>query len=85
MQRMLVNAVPSLAAEVLARAIGRQFLSGKCCDERPILLPPRRQPIPKAQPVARVPEKYRTLAGDHAAHPGTGKGNRAKARALAVA
>jgi len=84
-QRMLGNAVPSLAAEVLARAIDHQLLGGKARDAAPALLPPRRMPIPKPEPFARVPAKYRTLIGDHAAHPGTGKGNRAKARALAVA
>jgi DNA (cytosine-5)-methyltransferase 1 len=82
---MLGNAVPSLAAEVLARAINHQLLGGKARDEAPALLPPRRMPVPKPEPLARVPAKYRTLIGDHAAHPGTGKGNRAKARALAIA
>jgi len=84
-QRMLGNAVPSLDAEVLARAIDQQLLGGEAHEEAPALLPPRRDPIPKAEPVPRVPAKYRSLVGDHGAHPGTGKGNRAKARALAVA
>jgi hypothetical protein len=30
--------------------------------------------------VARVARKYLQLSGDHAAHPGTGKGRRALAR-----
>jgi DNA (cytosine-5)-methyltransferase 1 len=84
-QRMLGNAVPSLAAEVLARAIDHQYFGGKARNVAPALLPPRRMPIPKPEPLARVPAKYRMLIGDHAAHPGTGKGARAKARALAVA
>jgi DNA (cytosine-5)-methyltransferase 1 len=84
-QRMLGNAVPSLAAEVLAREIDLQLLGGKARNKLPLLLPPRRLPIPKPELVARVPAKYRSLAGTHAAHPGTGKGNRAKSRALTVA
>jgi DNA (cytosine-5)-methyltransferase 1 len=84
-QKMLGNAVPSLAAEVLAREIDRQLLGGKVREDTPLLLPPRRGPIPKPEPITRVPAKYTPLMGDHAAHPGTGKGNRAKARALAVA
>ncbi|WP_456622180.1 MULTISPECIES: DNA cytosine methyltransferase [unclassified Bradyrhizobium] len=84
-QRMLGNAVPSLAAEVLAREIDCQLLGGDARDDDPVLLPPRRLPVPASEPIARVPAKYRTLVGDHPAHPGTGKGNRAKTRALAVA
>lgn len=84
-QRMLGNAVPSLAAEILARAIDQQLLGGKLRDGMPVLLPPRRMPIPSPELPACVPRKYRFLVGDHAAHPGTGKGNRAKARTLAVA
>lgn len=84
-QRMLGNAVPSLAAEVLARAIDHQLLGAKASEETPALLPPRRMPVPNAEPVTRVPAKYHPLIGDHAAHPGTGKGNRAKTRTLSAA
>jgi len=84
-QRMLGNAVPSLAAEMLARAMDQQLLGGEARKEAPALLPPRRLPVPQPERPALVPQKYHSLVGDHAAHPGTGKGNRAKARVLAVA
>lgn len=79
-QRMLGNAVPSLIAEVLAREIRRQLL------DQPInsnlhLLPAKRTPVPKPERLKALPEKYRELIGEHAAHPGTGKGRMAIERA----
>lgn len=80
-QRQLGNAVPSLLAEILARAIGIQLLRERSFDEAPKLsvacaaTPP---PSP-AEPV-EVPEHYLKLRGKHAAHPGTGKGDGALAR-----
>ena len=81
-QRLLGNAVPSLLAEVLGRAIRAQLL------DRPLdgplrLLPPRRGPAPPPEPVAAVPERYLSLEGRHAAHPGTGRGRAAQLRAAA--
>lgn len=73
MQRMLGNAVPSLVAEILAREIRCQILN-KPIDAALQLLPPRRENVPKAEPVAKLPKKYRDLIGDHEDHPGEGKG-----------
>lgn len=78
-QRQLGNAVPSLLAEVMGREIGRQLLGATVVGE-PKLLPPFRTPIPAAEPCGRVPAKFRRLAGEHSAHPGTGKGYGAVAR-----
>ena len=79
-QRQLGNAVPSLLAEVLGREIGRQLLGLK--PKKGLkLLPPARTPVPAAEPVAPVLRKFRKLAGSHEAHPGTGKGYGAVARA----
>lgn len=80
MQRQLGNAVPSLMAEILAREIRTQLLN------RPVrgqlkLLPPYRSPVPPPEKPARLPAKYRKYVGDHAAHPGEGKGRMAIARA----
>jgi DNA (cytosine-5)-methyltransferase 1 len=80
MQRQLGNAVPSLIAEVLAREIRGQLL------DRPIktplkLLPPRRDPVPPLEKLARLPAKYRKYIGEHEAHPGEGKGRLARQRA----
>jgi DNA (cytosine-5)-methyltransferase 1 len=76
-QRQLGNAVPSLLAEVLARAIRAQFLGGRSPSAEPKLLPQVRSPIPRPERLKPVPLKFHALRGDHAAHPGTGRGYRA--------
>jgi DNA (cytosine-5)-methyltransferase 1 len=72
-QRQIGNAVPSLMGEILAREIGRQVF-GRDVAEPPTLAVSRSDSIPEAEPVHSVPEKYLHLVGEHAAHPGTGKG-----------
>lgn len=79
MQRQLGNAVPSLMAEILAREIRKQFLRAPLRTELK-LLAPRRESIPPMERVARLPTKYNSLIGVHAAHPGTGKGRQAVQR-----
>ncbi len=76
MQRMIGNAVPSLIAEILAREIRRQLLDAPV-DGPLKLLPPRRNHIPPPEPLTRLHAKYQKLIGDHADHPGEGKGRRA--------
>jgi DNA (cytosine-5)-methyltransferase 1 len=77
-QRQVGNAVPSLLAEVLARAVKEQLL-GMTTRDSPKLLPLDRSPaLPPSRPLP-VPRRFRALAGDHTAHPGTGKGYRAAA------
>lgn len=72
--RQLGNAVPSLMAEVLGREIRRQIFNDP--ESGPLkLLPPRRTPGPPAEALMPVPKKYNVHIGDHAAHPGTGKGH----------
>ncbi len=72
--RQVGNAVPSLLAEVLARAIRHQLLR----EQHPLagfkLMPPGRSGIPSPCPTASVARKYRALAGKHSPHPGTGRG-----------
>ena len=82
-QRMLGNAVPSLLAEVIARAIRAQLLGMPVKSGKLKLLPPHRRTTPAPEPVAKVPKAYRTLIGNHAEHPGTGLGNRAQQREVA--
>lgn len=72
-QRQIGNAVPSLLAEVLARSMREQFF-GESYLESPRLLVRRRRACPDPAPVAAVPSKYLVLAGNHVAHPGTGRG-----------
>ena len=79
MQRMLGNAVPSLVAEVLAREIRRQFF-GSSLRRPPKLLPPLRTPTRPPERVKPVPKQYHQFIGEHAPHPGTGKGRQAIAR-----
>jgi DNA (cytosine-5)-methyltransferase 1 len=76
-QCQLGNAVPSLLAEVLGREIRRQFLGHRVRNVPPTLLPPDRSPVPPPEAVTPVPRKFRGFAGNHAAHPGTGRGYRA--------
>jgi len=80
-QRQLGNAVPSLLAEVLARAIRSQLLDDSCFGAQPKLtLAPASIPPPAPAVVSAVPEKFLKLRGQYSAHPGTGKGAMAKAR-----
>lgn len=75
-QRQLGNAVPSLLAEILGREIAKQFF-GRNCAEDPKFAVSLKRPIPPAERLSQVPEKYLTHMGDHADHPGEGKGRRA--------
>jgi DNA (cytosine-5)-methyltransferase 1 len=84
-QRQLGNAVPSLLGEAIARAISWQLLGAR--DWLPPVklgIAPAQTPPPPPVPPSSVPAKFLSLRGRHEAHPGTGKGHRAVARALAV-
>jgi DNA (cytosine-5)-methyltransferase 1 len=83
-QRQVGNAVPSALAEVIALQIRARLLGDRSAEKmEPTLVPPRRSDLLPPEPVRRVPKKYHALVGEHAAHPGTGKGNRAAQRASA--
>ena len=82
-QRQLGNAVPSILAEVIARAIGDQFFGMKLSELPSLALQPKR-PIPSPEPICAVPEKYLYLVGEHAEHPGTGRGRGARKRAVSL-
>jgi DNA (cytosine-5)-methyltransferase 1 len=72
-QRQIGNAVPSLMAEAIARAIALH-LGGKR-DDGPLSLAVERAAMsPRPETVQPVPAKYHSLIGVHEAHPGTGKG-----------
>lgn len=80
-QRQLGNAVPSLLAEVLARAIAAQLLGGRRRWPEPVLaIAPA--PVESSGPerLKPIPARYLSLRGSHDAHPGTGKGARAATR-----
>lgn len=83
-QKQLGNAVPSLLTEVLGRAIRIQYF-GLPASKRPLgLLPPDYSPAPAAERIRPVVSTFRRLAGEYAAHPGTGLGNAARQRLLAA-
>ncbi len=73
-QRQIGNAVPSLLAEVIARAIRVQLLGLSRPSGTPKLLPLARSPVPPPEPVRPVPRRFRSLQGQHDPHPGTGRG-----------
>jgi DNA (cytosine-5)-methyltransferase 1 len=83
-QRQIGNAVPSLLGEVLGREIWTQLLDRSRFATPLSLLPKDRSPAPPPEPPEPVPAQYRGLAGRHAPHPGTGRGNSARRRQQAL-
>lgn len=79
-QRLIGNAVPSALAEMLAREIKIQLLGGTRTELPLSLIPPARNSPPPPEPLRILPKKYRALIGEHAQHPGEGKGHRASRR-----
>lgn len=78
-QRQIGNAVPSLLAEVMGRAIREQLLNEPVVGPLK-LLPPRRTPVPPPDRPTEVPKRFWSLIGEHSPHPGTGRGHSAVAR-----
>ncbi|MBI4580393.1 MAG: DNA cytosine methyltransferase [Planctomycetes bacterium] len=78
-QRQLGNAVPSLFAELLGRAIRSQVF-GDPVVGAPRLLVRHQSDTPPPEPLRPVPPEFLSLVGEHAEHPGTGKGVRARSR-----
>ena len=72
--RQIGNAVPSLLAEVLARALVEQVFGARPETELPTLMPARLGPPPPARSPEPVPTSFLHLRGNHAPHPGTGRG-----------
>lgn len=79
-QRQVGNAVPSLLAEVLARAIRTQLLDSPQPVDKPVLSVPVADYVPPPEEPTDVPARYLYLEGKHVAHPGTGRGFGAVAR-----
>jgi DNA (cytosine-5)-methyltransferase 1 len=79
-QRLLGNAVPSLLTEILAWEIRRQLLGLPGKPRKLKLLPPARDDQPDAEAVGPVPDSYSSYLGEHADHPGEGKGRGAVSR-----
>lgn len=81
-QRQLGNAVPSLLGEVIARSIAKQLL-GRRVTGTPRLGLVERPGLPGPQKPKLVPQAFMKHIGEHTAHPGTGLGFAAEARAPA--
>jgi DNA (cytosine-5)-methyltransferase 1 len=79
-QRQIGNAVPSLLAEVIGRAIRTELFGERALRSPLKLVPPNRMPVPGPEIVQAVPPKFIELIGTKPAHPGTGKGYAALAR-----
>ena len=77
------NAVPSALVEIIGLTIRRQLLQQADADPSKPTLLPRRQgaPPPPEKPLPVEDERYLSLVGEHAEHPGTGKGPGASRRA----
>jgi DNA-methyltransferase (dcm) len=59
-QRQIGNAVPSLLAEILGRALLEQYF-GRSPKGEPKLLPPLRRPTPSAEMLHPVPVRYKPV------------------------
>jgi len=79
-QRLVGNAVPSVLAEVMARAIREQLLGNMHHGGALELEPPFRDDCPEAESVKSLPKKYAGLKGEHEPHPGEGRGYAAARR-----
>jgi DNA (cytosine-5)-methyltransferase 1 len=79
-QRQLGNAVPSALAEVVALAVRARFLGEPAAHRAATLVPAPRTPVPPPEPIGPVAEQYLAMVGDHAEHPGKGKGPRVLVR-----
>ena len=76
-QRQLGNAVPCALAQTLGREIRKQLLDDATDLGELKLLPEKQGAVPVPENTAPVPAKYLDRMGDHADHPGRGKGPRA--------
>ncbi|MFZ1059779.1 MAG: DNA cytosine methyltransferase [Candidatus Rokuibacteriota bacterium] len=78
-QRQVGNAVPCAVGELLGLEIRRQLL-GHRVRRKLRLIPARRGRRPPPEALRPVPARYMKLRGKHRAHPGVGRGPRARAR-----
>jgi DNA (cytosine-5)-methyltransferase 1 len=69
------NATPPLLAESIGRSLGEQ-LFGLTYAHPPTLEIPRIEDPPKPEVLRPVPDKYTRHEGEHAPHPGSGRGPR---------
>ena len=80
-RRQIGNAVPPALAEAVARRIAATLRKGCYEPDLSLAVAPRGQPPAPTAPQA-VTDAYLPLAGEHADHPGTGKGPSAVLRPI---
>jgi DNA (cytosine-5)-methyltransferase 1 len=74
-QKQVGNAVPSALAELMGLKMRARFFGETEMESVAVtLIPEKRNDLPPPCPVVPVARKYRSLCGEHDAHPGTGKG-----------
>jgi len=83
-RRQIGNAVPSLMAEVVARAVARQIFGQRGLGGLTLAVE-RREPAPPPEVVLPVPRTYLKHIGDHPDHPGEGNGPGTRQRAYEAA
>lgn len=76
-QKLVGNAVPSALAEALARQIAAQFFGRRKAAKGATLVPTAQAFTPAAARCMPPPKRFRSLAGNDTAHPGTGRGRAA--------
>lgn len=74
--RQVGNAAPPLLAEVIGRAIARQYFGRQYLTPLRMCAPIATEAPPKPARLKRIPREFLGRLGDHADHPGTGRGPR---------
>lgn len=77
--RQVGNATPPLLGEALGRCL-IEHLTGETCEGEFVTAIQRQADTPPAEPVPPVAGRYRSMIGEHAAHPGPGLGPGARSR-----
>lgn len=77
--RQVGNATPPLLGEALGRCL-IEHLTGETWGGEPVTAIQRRSDTPPPEPVPSVADRYRSMIGKHAAHPGPGLGPGAHSR-----
>jgi len=74
--RQVGNATPPLLAEAIGRAIARQHFGRQYCSPLHLCIPIAKQGAPKPAFLTPIPRDLLGRLGDHADHPGAGRGPR---------
>jgi DNA (cytosine-5)-methyltransferase 1 len=84
-QRQIGNAVPPLMGEIIGREIAYQLLGTTRRKTELKFSISRKRVRPEPEATKKMPQKYAPLVGNHAAHPGEGRGPGALSRVFVEA